>query len=969
MSRSPSTLSALARAGFSALDRAKTALDFVGGTPEDFSEAADPDLALHSLVALKEKDPKRFEALWSKEDLRRSLIVLTGSSVGIADFLKRHPDQWALVKSPLTKLPDQDYYTKRCVAAVGETEGEGAVSALRVAYRRELALVALWDAQSPAPVDVVPLVARALADLAGAVLDVALRVARKTLQITEEEAPLAIIGMGKAGAAELNYLSDVDVIYVTDPPAEGNPNLCVEKAIRLARETARSITEFGVEPALWEVDANLRPEGKDGALVRTLESHLSYYQRWAQDWEFQALIKARPLAGDRQLGARYREALEPLIWAASSRPGFVEQVQRMRERVTAHIPADEVDYQIKLGPGGLRDIEFTIQLLQLVHGAADESVRQPDTLGALAALSRAGYVGRKEAEEFDYAYRVLRVLEHRIQLSKMKRSHLMPREEEAVRVLARATKLADTHEGLLQTWRSIQLAVRSLHERLFYRPLLSAVAGLGVDGVELSSSQAALRLQASGFTDPLGALHHIQALTQGVSRRAAIQKTLLPVLLSWFAEGTDPDGGLRAFRGLSDDLGEAFWFLRMLRDSSGAAKRLTDVLSTSGFVAKLFGRIPEGAAWLDNDDDLQPRTLESLQEEVAATLERHTGDEESAKKALQQLRRRELLRLALASMVGVIDIRQVGAALSDLAQSFLQGIVQLARTPGDAVEFAVFAMGRFGGRELGFGSDLDVIYVFRDAGAGDTATAVAEGIVRRINSLTEDVLFPVELDAGLRPEGKNGPLVRSLDAYSAYYERWALGWEAQALLRARDIAGDQALRHDFLEMAAPIRYPAHFSDDDAREIRRIKARVEAERLPQGADPHRHLKLGRGSLSDVEWAIQILQLLHGHAVPDIRTPATLQALDALVNHELMASSDAEALREAWLCASRVRTAQTLFSGKTSDVLPSDRSALEGIARLMGYPPLSASVLEEDYLRVTRHARLVFERLFYGKKNGS
>lgn len=968
MSRSPSTLSALARAGFSALDRAKTALEEVGGAPEDFHVAADPDLALHSLVGLKEKDAKRFQALWAKEDTRRRLIVLTGSSVGVADFLKRHPDQWGLVKSPLTKVPDQDYYQTRFRDAVGEMSGDQAVAALRVAYRRELCRVALWDSESPAPVEVVPVVARALADLAGAVLDVALQVARRNLDIPEEQVPLAIIGMGKAGAAELNYLSDVDVIYVTEPPAGSDPNVCVERATRLARETARSITEFGVEPSLWEVDANLRPEGKDGALVRTLESHLSYYQRWAQDWEFQALIKARPLAGDRNLGARYREALDPLIWAASSRPGFVEQVQRMRERVTAHIPAEEVDYQIKLGPGGLRDIEFTIQLLQLVHGAADESVRQRDTLGALAALSQAGYVGRREAEEFDHAYRVLRVLEHRIQLSKMKRSHLMPREEEAVRVLARATKLADTSEGLLHTWRSIQRAVRSLHERLFYRPLLSAVAGLGVDGVELSSDQAALRLQASGFKDPLGALHHIQALTQGVSRRAAIQKTLLPVLLSWFAEGTDPDGGLRAFRGLSDDLGEAFWFLRMLRDSSGAAKRLTDVLSTSGFVAKLFGRIPEGAAWLDNDEDLQPRTRDSLWEEVAATLERHAGDEDSAKKALQQLRRRELLRLALASMVGVIDIRQVGEALSDLAQCFLEGILNLARTPGDCVEFAVFAMGRFGGRELGFGSDLDVIYVFRDAGAGDTATAVAEGIVRRINSLSEDVLFPVELDAGLRPEGKNGPLVRSLEAYAAYYERWALGWEAQALLRARDVAGDASLRHDFLEMAAPIRYPAQFSDDDAREIRRIKARVEAERLPQGADPHRHVKLGRGSLSDVEWAVQILQLHHGHAVQDIRTPSTLQALDALVQRDLMSLSDAEALRDAWLCASRVRTAQTLFSGKTSDVLPSDRLALEGIARLMGYPPRSASVLEEDYLRLTRHARQVFERLFYGKKNG-
>jgi len=956
----------LARAGFSELSKASDAIALLGADPGDFSLAADPDLAAQTMVGLLDRDPTRFHALFAKPQARSRVIALAGVSQGLGDFLKRHPDQWNAVVKPLKTVPDQAGYSGVFHAASAGRVGNDAAMALRVAYRTELCRLAIWDAIAPNPVQVVSRVAGALADMAGAAIDAALSIARSSLGIPEHEAPLAIIGMGKAGAAELNYLSDVDVIYVTEVPEGADPESIIQKATKLAVETARYITEFGVEPGLWEVDANLRPEGKDGALVRTLESHLSYYQRWASDWEFQALIKARPLAGSRDLGERYRATIEPLIWAASSRPGFVEQVQRMRERVTANIPPEDVDYQIKLGPGGLRDIEFTIQLLQLVHGAMDGSVRQPDTLGALAALAAAGYVGRGEAEEFDYAYRVLRVLEHRIQLSKMKRSHLMPRDPEAVRVLARSTKLAESSEAVVEKWRGIQVAVRSLHERLFYRPLLSAVAGLPSDGVELTSEQAALRLQASGFRNPQGALNHIQALTQGVSRSASIQRTLLPVLLRWLAEGTDPDGGLLAFRQLSDDLGEAFWFLRMLRDSSGAAQRLTTALATSSYVAKLFGRIPEGAAWLDNDEDLAPRSPESLREEVRATLERHEGDTQSAAKALRQLRRRELLRLALASMVGVIDINAVGLALSELAAGFIAGMLALAREPHDGVEFAILAMGRFGGRELGFGSDLDVMYVFRDNGAGERATQVADGIVKRLLALSEDVLFPVDLDAGLRPEGKNGPLVRSLDAYAQYYDRWALGWEAQALLRADGLVGDRVLMEDFLLMANPIRYPEAFGEDDAREIRRIKARVESERLPQGADPTRHLKLGRGSLSDVEWAIQLIQLHSGHAFPDIRTPSTLGALEAMVDHDLVAQADAEELRTAWLMASRVRTALTLFSGKTMDVLPLDRETLEGAARLMGYSPRSASVLEENYLKVTRHSRAVFERMFYGKK---
>jgi glutamate-ammonia-ligase adenylyltransferase len=967
MRRPRSALTLVARAGFESLDQANAALESLEAEPEEFAHAANPDLAAHTLLLLRDKDGARFAALWSKAPCRRRLITLTGVSSGLGDFLLRRPDQWDVVKSAPKKPGDQAGYASTFAVAVHELAGDEAVTALRVAYRRALCAVALWDSEAESPLAVVEAVARALADMAGAVLDVSLLLARAHHQLEASDVPLAIIGMGKAGAAELNYLSDVDVIYVTEVPEGHDQEKVLGGATALARDTARGVTEFGVEPGLWEVDPNLRPEGKDGALVRTLDSHIAYYQRWASDWEFQALIKARPIAGDRDLGQRYRSALEPMIWAASQRPGFVEQVQRMRERVTANIPPDDVDYQIKLGPGGLRDIEFTIQLLQLVHGATDESVRLADTLGALRSLSQAGYVGRAEAAEFDLAYRTLRLLEHRIQLSKLERTHLMPRDESAIRVLARSTKLADTADDLVAHWRGIQRSVRSLHEKLFYRPLLSAVAGLPSAGVELTSEQASLRLQASGFRNPEGALHHISALTQGVSRRAAIQRTLLPVLLSWLSEGTDPDGGLLAFRTLSDDLGETHWFLRMLRDSSGAANRLTAVLSTSRYVSALLGRIPEGAAWLDNDDDLVPRDLESLRDEVRATLERYASDEVGASGALRSLRRRELLRIALGSMVGVIDIGTVGRAMSELAEVFLEGICQIARRATAGVDFAIIGMGRFGGAELGFGSDLDVLYVFRDAGAGEQAMEVAGKIVKDITRLSEDVLFPVDLDAGLRPEGKNGPLVRSLDAYRQYYERWALGWEAQALLRARDVVGDDAVRQDFMALANAVRYPETFGENEAREIRRIKARVESERLPQGADATRHLKLGRGSLSDVEWAVQLLQLQHGRRLEGLRTPSTLSALGTLEQEGIVSTGDASDLRAAWLMASRVRTALTLFGARATDVLPVDRETLEGAARLMGYQSGSATALDEEYLRVTRHARAVFERVFYGKKN--
>jgi Glutamine synthetase adenylyltransferase len=964
MTRTTTTLTELARYGFADLSGAREALAEVPAELVPvFAVAADPDQALRSFLSLRAAAPGGVDALFADEGATERLIRVLGASSGLVTFLERHPERLDELASRLDAPPAADEVATRFEAAVEGLAGEAAWNALRTAYRTELVRLAAWDLEQPDGTLVVDRVAAALADYAGAALDASLLLARRASRFPAEEVaatPLAIIGMGKAGARELNYLSDVDVIFVTD-----GGDRAVEIATGLARETMRGIAELAVEPPLWEVDANLRPEGKDGALVRTLESHLAYYERWAKSWEFQALLKARPLAGDRELGERYIAGVAPLVWSSASRDGFVESVQGMRERVTAHIPPDEVDIQLKLGPGGLRDVEFTIQLLQLVHGHADPAVRKRSTLDALVALAEQGYIGRVEAAEFGRDYRFLRLLEHRLQLSRLRRTHLMPREEEQLRVLARATGLATTADGILEAWQKVKHEVRTLHERLFYRPLLSAVAALPEDGYALTSEQAEARLAAIGFRDPKGVLRHIAALTAGVSRRAQIQRNLLPVMLQWFAEGADPDGGLLAFRRLSDDLGEAYWFLRMLRDSSGAAHRLTEVLSGSKFVGVLLERYPEAVAWLENDGELEPRPLASLLDESAATVARHWDDQDAAAAALRTARRREVLRLALGAILGVVSVEQLGKALSDVTTALLTGILALTHRYGDGIEFGIIAMGRYGGEELGFGSDADIMYVYRPAGVEpEEAQRRAEHIVHEIKRLTEDLRLPLDLDTGLRPEGKNGAIVRSLDSYRAYYERWSLTWEAQALLRARGAVGDPELLAAFESLADETRYPATISQADVREVKRIKARVEAERLPQGADPARHLKLGRGSLSDVEWFVQLLQLQHAATVPGLRTTSTLRALDAAVEAELVDAGEAAKLRAAWLIASRARSAMTLWTAKTADVLPNDRMQLEGVARLMEYPPGSASQLEQDYLRTTRVARQVFEKRFYG-----
>ncbi len=969
MPRNQTTLSELARLGFTELGSTRERL---AEMPEQliglFALAADADRALLLLTRLREIAPVPTARILEHPDAAARLIRVLGASEGLGEFFGRHPHELVALETPLPGMPSARELREDLLAAVVGLRDDAAFVALRVRYRRHLARIAAHDLESADPLAAVSDVTAALSDLAGAALDASLDIARRSTRFPAAEVErtrLAIIGMGKAGARELNYVSDVDVIFVVEA-GDGLPSdRGVEIGTQLAMQTARGIQELVTEPALWEVDANLRPEGKDGALVRTLESHLAYYDRWAKSWEFQALLKARPLAGDQELGERYVAGVAPLVWSSAARDNFVDSVQRMRERVTANIPAEERDVQVKLGPGGLRDIEFTIQLLQLVHGQHDEEVRQAATLPALVALAERGYIGRVEAAEFSRDYRFLRLIEHRLQLTRLLRTHLMPRDPEVLRVLARATGLFGSAGDLSAGWQRTKHAVRSLHERLFYRPLLSAVAALPEDGLTLSSEQAAARLAAIGFQDPKGALHHIAALTGGVSRRATIQRTLLPVMLQWFAEGADPDSGLLAFRRLSDDLGEAYWFLRMLRDSSGAAQRLTHVLSSSKFVVDLLERIPEATAWLENEDELRPRSLGLLLEETRAAVARHSDDAAGAALALRTARRREVLRLALAAILGFITVEELGKGLSDITTALLTGALEVARPEPDGIEFGIIAMGRYGGEELGFGSDADVMYVYRAISAsGQQAQANAERILQTLARLTEDLRLPLDLDIGLRPEGKNGAAVRSLESYRAYYGRWSLTWEALALLRARGAAGDPALLRDFEVLADEVRFPAQISEQDVREVKRIKARVEAERLPQAADPSRHLKLGRGSLSDVEWFVQLLQLQHGARLAGLRTTSTLRALDAARAKALIPAEEAERLRAAWIMASRARSAMTLWTSKTADVLPTDRKQLEGVARLMEYPPGSASTLDDDYLRVTRLARAVFERRFYG-----
>jgi len=975
--------------------------------------APDPDQALLLLIRLIERDPAVAQLV--ADGQARPLLRLLGASEALGEFLIRRSENLDLFHTPKRDLApacsgladehgqlrdaSQELRTVmlQTVEAdptsetpVAKLTGKEAAIALRVEYRRQLVAITVEDLLAADPVAIQPIVSAWLSDLATATLEAALAVSRAEAIARfndVNDVQFTVIAMGKCGARELNYFSDVDVVFVHDV-VEGSAlsqEAAADIAVELASGISTVINRPAREPALWEVDANLRPEGQDGVLSRTVASHLEYYQRWAHTWEFQAQLKARPVAGDLALGQRYLDALSQLVWQASTREGFVRQVQRMRNRVIDHIEHDQRQREIKLGPGGLRDVEFPAQLLQLVHGKTDPELRVRSTEDALEALQAGSYIGPSDAQVLTNNYRFLRLLEHRIQLVHLRRTHMMPDDEDELRTLARSVRSIENSwpkdaQQLVKAWKATVRSNRTLFEQIFYRPLLPSTAALSTDDARLTPEAATARLAALGYRDPQGAVRHIEALTSGVSRQAKLQRQILPAMLGWLASGPDPDGGLLGFRKLSESVGSSHWYLHMLRDSSAAGERLAHVLSSSRYIADMLEHTPQAAAWMDRDQDLMPLSLGTIQTEMAALLRRHPHLPDAARH-IRLIRRREILRISLADACKLIEQQQVSEALAAADQAAVEALLDVVHdhvtqkwnVKVAPAQVAVVAMGRQGGREAGYGSDLDAMFVHDPAEGvtSDEATRFAVEVAKALISFMKMptrpsiVLEPVlEIDSDLRPEGRRGPLVRSLESYRAYYDQWADTWEVQALLKARTIAGPRYLQEAFTTWADSVRYTHGLNSQQLQSIRRMKARVEAERLPRGADPSRHLKLGRGGLTDVEWLTQTLQLQYAPDYSELRTTNTLAALHAAKDAQLLEAVDADILIETWTFVTRIRSGIVISTAKSSDVLPTNRDQLEALARWAGYESGEIGEFEDDYLRLTRQTRTVFESIFYG-----
>jgi glutamate-ammonia-ligase adenylyltransferase len=926
----------------------------------------DPEGALERIATALDQDERVATRTLTDPEFGLALVALAGTSRVLGQKIAAEP---GILSGPHDDAPPPPDLTLPEADVLRE---------IRRYVRTELLQVAVRDLMMFDDLRTVGHHLALLADRAAALaLDSAHRMARNLQEFDDlPKIPIAIIAMGKWGGLELNYSSDIDVLFVHDVPSGVDPTRAAAYARRVSTAFMSTLSQVTADGAAYRVDADLRPEGSSGPLSRTVESYRSYYQRWASTWEFQALIKARPAAGDVSLGETFMTAVEPFVYPETLDSSAVREVREMKGRIEDRAVQQGIDEtEIKRGIGGIRDVEFAVQLLQLVHGRFDEHLRSANTLETLQTLAEAGYVRRADAEDMATAYVWLRTLEHRIQLVDLRQTHMLPDLQSERERLAKAMGYRDrvgasalgSFEEDLVAHRSV---VRTIHERLFYRPLLEAFAASPT--ISLTPEGADRQLTALGFRDVEGARRAAGDLTAGLSRRSKLMQQTLPLLLEWLSRSPDPDLGLEQLRILVTTTEDNTPLVAVLRDDPVAAERLCTLLGSSRVAGRYIDRIPRFLPELGDDDRIGRSIDRSAAISAAVDYAMLRPTYQRRLNALRRYVRSAQLRILARDLLDLAGARSIARELSDVADGAVSAALEIAKAelPEDPVlpPFAVVAVGKWGGRELGYPSDLDVLFAYGvpDEIDGPAARRAADELARSLTAalgkVTEEGVA-YKVDAGLRPEGKDGPLARTLDGYVQYYERWAEVWEHQSLTRARWVAGDREIGESFVAAAGTFAFPDPLPAEAIREIRKMKARIEAERIPPGEDPDFHFKLGKGGLVDVEFIAQLLQMRHGAQLPPMRSPATLDVVTAAAEARLLTELEAAHLTDAYLFCTRLRNRLYLQTGRDVGSLPTDPAELSRLALLLGDTGGSVGSLREIYMKKTRRARRIFDSRFY------
>jgi glutamate-ammonia-ligase adenylyltransferase len=954
-----------------------------------------PGLAADVLAAALRDDARRLKAVARRAPAHpsRVLAALCGAAPFLVPTLRRYPEVFfELAEDDLSTARNREHYDLRLKRVLSDTARGGESAALRRFKYRELARITVRDLSADrVPEERAEETLAELSHLADALLSAALEVARARLAATlgaprwampgggEVTLGFCVLGLGKLGAGELNYSSDVDLIHVFESPpgtvegeVEGGPRGLspAEYFTRLAQEFGRLVGETTDDGFLYRIDLDLRPEGSQGSLVISNGLLANYYETYAATWERAAFTKARPVAGDPSLGWRTIRDIAPMIYRASMDFAAVAAIKEMKDRIERAKERAEATYDVKIGSGGIRDVEFVAQALQLLHGGRIPQVRDRSTAGALTALAEVGVLPRRESEDLLAAYRFLRRAENRLQMEAERQTHRLPRDHDGLQRLARAMGFLDGDP--VQAFEA-RLASHRQRTREIFAGVFPASGGDQILGLFEQDSPELLR-------DPT---------TEKMVRELAEQ------FARAIGESPNPERALNNLdRFIQGVRGRRFYY-ELLLDRPELVRRLTRLFTASEYFSGYLATHPRLIEPIFSDPSVLLLSHKQLEQSLAAIRRslakgRNLDEDELELDALRMFHNRELINVGLLDLAGKVTPSEAEGALTDIAELTVEHGLKLAQAvvrrrssslpkAAKTGEFLVVGMGKLATRELTYGSDLDVIFLYEVPGADESEQLEAQEYFVRLaqkfiwtqqTRTAEGVCYAI--DARLRPSGNQGLLVTSLAAFEKYHATSAQVWEKQALLRARPVAGGKRLSRAFPPLRLEIlRRP--LPPNAGREIHRVRLRMEAE-LAQETRSRHDFKTGRGGLQDVETVVQYLQLEHGREHAELLSVegARIQ-IDRLERLDLLAREDAAVLRDGWgflqLLSNRLR----VIENRSISDLDEERGDLESLAASLGYTsPQRAGgarrALLEDYGRHTAAIRRVYRKVLDVESNG-
>ena len=732
-------------------------------------------------------------------------------------------------------------------------------------------------------------------------------------------ADFAVLALGKLGGHELNHSSDVDLIFVYSEEEQLSPRVSHHEWFnRLSEKILGTFSTPAPEGALFRVDLRLRPEGSAGPLARSLESMENYYAGFGETWERLALIKARGICGSRELAYEFLRQHQPFVYPSSPTPDLLDEIANIKRRIERDvIGSDKLEHNVKLGRGGIREIEFVVQTLQFIHGARHAFLQEPSTLNALRALARLELLPRNEVVDLDRAYRFLRRVEHRLQIEAEQQTHTVPRESRALHRLSLSLGFASS-DKFTDALKQAMESVRSIFQRVISTtPAETATLDLTIFKDEKSAARA------------LDDLVKGSASSHVAPRSRQIFRKLRPLLLSWLTKAADPDATLNQFVRFVEAHGLRSLLFELLVTNPKLLELLIKTFDASQIAGDLLIRRPQLLEDITRDPSFyQPRSMSDHLKRLNSL-----GANSNNLDPLRAYRQRQLLCIILRDILGLTPTGTVFSELSDLAEACLLLVNDIIGSES----LTIIALGKFGGREINYGADLDVLFVGEDIRAAQILI-VAMGQQSAEGNIAT-------LDTRLRPDGEKGPLVCSLAAYESYYQQRAQLWEIHALTRARPISG--SARQQYIEMVQKIWHKASQQSDLFEKIDNMLERIRRER--GSGNDLLDFKTGAGGMIEAEFLVQALQVKHG-----IWNPNWNAALRQLGERALLSGVDAANATRSYEFLRRVETALRRWENKSVSTLPADPTEQEKLARRLGYNSADAFTKEYVGARETIHA---------------